>query len=898
MTDHAIIARDLDGLIIGWNSGAERLLGYSAPEIVGKPIETVIPPADLAEVQVLVRRLQRKEAIWPLRIRHVTKTGESRILTVVVVVTRDPDGEFAMITHLAAAADDSHYQLLARWISVGHAQSVDDDGREYMFRQLLNEFPQMIWRSTPDGQVNLLSAHWQEFTGRRQNELLGDAWLDCLHPDDRQPFIDRWCKARAADGSLTDEVRLRRSDGQYCWMEVVSWPIRNREGAILCWMGAWTNVHEMRETQRALLEERQRFARVVASAPGAIYEFRRSPDGHVTFPFVSAGMKEFYPVDPAELAKDALAILSFIHPSDVEAMTHAMLESAEQLAPFRCEWRINHPDKGELWVEARSVPVRKPDGSTAWYGIILDISERKHSEELLHVSQAQLQAVVSAGGIGTWVRDVQNDTLWWDEKMLKIWGRNAAEVNGRSARMVLDFIHPEDRPAIASSQQNMGQGKETTINEFRVQRGDGSWAWVAVNGVVELGGDGKPVRMIGACTDITERKREEETQRRSQRLEALGTLAGGIAHDFNNILLAITGNTRLAMSDVAADHPLQVCLREIDKASGRATNLVQRILAFSRQTEPKREVIHLQPTVEEALRLLRSTLPAMIQIQTTFAPDIPAISADSTQIHQVVMNLLTNSAHAIGEGPGVVSVSIDSLALPGDVAMQSVTMLPGRYVRLTVSDTGAGMSSVTQERIFDPFFTTKPAGQGTGLGLSVVHGIVRGHRGAITVDSAPGQGATFRLYFPAVGSDEIAHPEEQQEPAYGRGQRVMYVDDEDALVYLVTRKLERLGYAVVGFTDPAAALNAFQAAPESFDVVVSDMSMPGMSGFHLAKAILDTRPAVPVLMTSGYVRTQDREAALQLGVRDLIMKPNTIDELGQVLAELFEATPRPAHASN
>lgn len=776
--------------------------------------------------------------------------------------------------------------------------SFDHANRDDSLRQVIDALPQLVWRSSPDGSVDTVNSRWEAFTGRRTEDLLRDGWLDCVHPEDLERFTEQLRGARTNGTDVRAELRMRRLDGEYAWVEATCAPIRGKDGAILWWLGVFEDVHSIRETQRELRGERDRFAQLVASAPGAIYAYRLGRDGKTTYPFVSAGIKDLYGLSAEELAIDARPTVPFINSKDMGRMWEAIKYSAKHLTPFRFEWRVNHPQKGELWVEGRAVPRREPDRSTLWYGIIVDITERKHAEELLRVSQARLQAAISAGGIGTWVWDVAHDALWWDEMMLKIWGRTAAEVNGKSNDLAMSFIHPEDRSAVAANIAAFSSsGEPSFVNEFRILRADGALQWITVHGTIERDNEGRMIRVIGACMDITSRKRDEDTQRRSQRLEALGTLAGGIAHDFNNILLAITGNTRLAIADMEPDHPSQISLAEISKASARATNLVQRILAFSRQSEPKRELMQLQPTVEEALKLLRSTLPAMINIETSFASDMPAISGDSTQIHQIMMNLLTNSAHSIGDQGGAVTVSIDSVHIADGDLSRTTALTRGRYVRLTVSDTGAGMSPETMEHIFDPFFTTKPVGQGTGLGLSVVHGIMRSHQGAITVHSSLGEGATFRLYFPATGHTEAKRTDERKEASRGRGQRIMYVDDEDALVYLVTRKLQRLGYTVMGFTDPAAALSAFQADPRRFDVVVTDLSMPGMSGFHLAKSILETRPGVPVLMTSGYVRTQDRERALQLGVRDLIVKPNTIDELGHVLAAVFEVTPTGASES-
>jgi signal transduction histidine kinase/CheY-like chemotaxis protein len=434
-----------------------------------------------------------------------------------------------------------------------------------------------------------------------------------------------------------------------------------------------------------------------------------------------------------------------------------------------------------------------------------------------------------------------------------------------------------------------GDAREISL-EFRLLRPDGITQWVDVTGQIERDEQGVATRMVGATIDVTARRSAEHALHHAQKIEALGTLAGGIAHDFNNILLAIAGNTRLAKQELAPDHPIQNMLSEIAKASTRATDLVNRILTCSRQSDCRREVLQLQPAVEDAIKLLRATLPAMVEINTNFAAVLPPVRADVTQVHQIMINLVTNSAHAIGDGAaGCITVTLDDAHVAQGCGPE---LKAGRYVRLSVTDTGCGMDKVTLDRVFDPFFTTKPVGRGTGLGLSVVDGIMRSHEGSVIATSEPGRGATFRLHFPAVD----AAPRETKrtegavsKPAVqGRGRRVMYIDDEDSLVYLMIRMLQKSGYQVTGFTDAEQALQVLREQPSAFDVIVTDLSMPGMSGFHVAQAIRQIRADLPVVVTSGYVRAEDRETAKQVGVRDLVLKPDTVEELAGVLAKVFE----------
>jgi CheY-like chemotaxis protein len=299
--------------------------------------------------------------------------------------------------------------------------------------------------------------------------------------------------------------------------------------------------------------------------------------------------------------------------------------------------------------------------------------------------------------------------------------------------------------------------------------------------------------------------------------------------------------------------------------------------------------VNVNAIAEEVVALLRATLPAHITIRTEFALDVPNVSADPGQLHQVLLNLATNAAHAIGAGTGIVTIAAESVDPTAESRQRLHLAEATRYVKLSVQDSGIGMSAAVLDRIFEPFFTTKPRGQGTGLGLAVVHGIVRAHDGTIDVSSTPGKGSTFDVYLPAANGDALVAAAPDRQVQRGAGQQILYVDDEESLVYLITRVLERLGYRVTGLTDAESALAAIRAAPDAFDALVTDLSMPGLSGIELSKRVLAICPQFPVVMTSGYVRQEDRALALKLGVRELVMKPNTVDALGDVLHRLLQS---------
>jgi len=385
-----------------------------------------------------------------------------------------------------------------------------------------------------------------------------------------------------------------------------------------------------------------------------------------------------------------------------------------------------------------------------------------------------------------------------------------------------------------------------------------------------------------------ERRSLEAQLRESQRIESIGTLAGGIAHDFNNILAAILGNVALARDEIGADHPAQASLEQVRKASSRARDLVQQILAFGRRQPQSLVAQPLRPVVEEAMALLRSTLPASVALDCTLADEPLIAEADATQIQQVLMNLCTNAWHALQGRPGHIEVGLaPHTVAPNNGARQADALPAGRYARLWVQDTGIGMDAATQARIFEPFFTTKPNDQGTGLGLSVVHGIVTAHGGTTRVDSAPGRGTTVNLYLPITALDAVPPAAPALSiAAHGSGQHVLYVDDDEVIVVMVERLLTQAGYRVTPHRDGRAAVAAVQAAPAAFDIVVTDFNMPGFTGLDVARAVAAIRPGLPVVISSGYISEELHAQANAAGVRHLLQKQNSLEELALLVHRL------------
>ena len=381
-----------------------------------------------------------------------------------------------------------------------------------------------------------------------------------------------------------------------------------------------------------------------------------------------------------------------------------------------------------------------------------------------------------------------------------------------------------------------------------------------------------------------------ETQlRESQKMQAMGTMAGGIAHDFNNILSAILGNVELAKQDTPPNSPALTSLQEIDKAGRRARDLVRQILTFSRNQVPKRIPLQLDDVVREAARLVKVALPPLVELQVLITPGTAPILADTTQVEQALLNLCTNALLAIGSNRGSLTIELSSTEL-GQPHGGRIGLQGGHYVTVCVSDTGNGMSAQTLARIFEPFFTTREVGQGTGLGLSVVHGILQNHQGGIDVHSVPGEGSKFTLYFPPTQEPTVAPVAEvtYAEPVAGKGRHVMYVDDDQALVFLIARVLKRKGFAVTTFTDPHEAQAALEADPQAFDILVTDYNMPGYSGIDLLRQVKQIRPDLPVALASGYVTPELEQSAIREGASALIYKPNDVSEFCETVQRLIE----------
>lgn len=647
---------------------------------------------------------------------------------------------------------------------------------------------------------------------------------------------------------------------------------------------------ENARVQAALQDSELRFRRMADATPDVIWITELMPERVV---YASPSFERIWGRRVEDLYREPHLWIDSIHGDDREriAQTFGQWLDSGAHAPWNAEFRVVRPDGTVRWIHERGVLIS--DGPVQRVsGISTDITERRTAEAALRESEERFALAVAGANDGIYDWDILSDQMFMSEQAQRLYGIDIGPtLRTRWEWLMLVKIHPDDVPVRSETIFGYLEGRLPTCDgEWRMLHPDGVYRWLRIRGVCVRDASGRATRLAGSVSDIDLQKRAEAALQQTQRLEAVGTLAGGIAHDFNNILGAILGFGEMALRGTRAGSRTRRDIEFILTAGERGRALVERILAFSRSGLAERVPVHVEGVVQEALNLLSAGLPENVRVRTELRAAAAAIRGDTTQMHQVFMNLATNALQAMPDG-GTLRVALMPQRLAQPLVATTGTLPAGDYLVLSIADTGAGIGPENIARIFDPFFTTKEAGAGTGLGLSLVHGIVSEFGGALDVRTVPGEGSTFTVYLPRIGDVPLPVDGAPQALPRGAHEQVLVVDDEEALVRLATDTLTGLGYVPVGFTSSREALAAFTAHPDRFDAVLTDERMPGLSGSELIRALRQVRPSVPVVLVSGYLGAAVVRRAREAGADAVLGKPVARHELASALARVLGRAP-------
>lgn len=773
---------------------------------------------------------------------------------------------------------------------------------ESYYRSLLHYMHEGILVIDPDYVITDVNKKFLEETGYKREEVVGRNCYKISHGYDGPcRKFGEVCQLETVIG--TSEPRQcrhehLRADGSKEWVDILISPLKDENGNVTHVIQSIRDVSDQIAVEKALLESEFRYLSLFQSSQEAIFLV----NGDVITDCNPATERLF------ECELNEIIGNSIFHfcpekqPDGTESETKGTqyVRLTVNGAPQRFEWVFTTKAGKGLEVEI-SLSRIHIGGLSHLLTMVWDIGDLKKAQEILRQERRRLADILDGSPVPTFVIDRKHRVVHWNRSCEYITGLAREAVLDNPLN--LDTLHNGKQPLVVA-ELILEMNDEELLNQYRQIRKNDTYAEAfEFTGNINVKGEKRIVsilasrlrnsrgELIGAiqcAQDITEKEQLQKQLLQSQKMEAIGTLAGGIAHDFNNMLFPIIGYTEMAMTKISEDNPARRYLGQVYQAANRARDLVQQILTFSRKSEQERKPLKIQPVVKEALKLLRASLPASIEMNQNIDGNCSSILADPVQIHQLIMNLCTNAYHAMGSKGGKLDVTmtedmVDASELPTIVDFRS-----GEYIRLSVRDTGKGIPQDELKRIFEPFFTTKAPGEGTGMGLAVVHGIVNNHGGHIHVESEAGGGSLFTVYFPKFEEETVPPEPASIVNIPGGEERVLLVDDEEQIILLIDDMLTSIGYNVTVCRKSEDALAAFMETPGNFDLVITDQTMPNMQGLELAEKMLEIRPEIPIILGTGYKESGTWEKAKKLGIRDLFTKPVSGSDLAGIVRAVLD----------
>ena len=757
---------------------------------------------------------------------------------------------------------------------------------------------ELITRFSPDLSLRFVNEAYCRYFGEDREKLLAEGFWHHLPPDDQERLQAHLASLNASNPAARIEHQVVAAGGEIRWMQWIDHGFFDGSGNLLEIQAVGRDITEQKRAEEELQAAHRRLSEIIDFLPdptfvidseGRVIAWNRAIEemtGVEAEAILGKGNYE-YSLPFYGLRRPLLIDLVFLSDAEIEEKYSPLRREAGVVI---AETHIPSFRGKEVFLWGKASPIYDEKGKVVGaIESIRDITDAKRAENALRESERRFREILENIELASIIMDKQGRVIFCNDFLLEVTGWRREELMG--ADLVEVLVAEESRAETRLVFEEMiGTGKTLAHFENDILTRNAERRTVRWNNTIlrDSLGEIQGVTCIGE--DITERKQLERQLLQAQKMEAIGTMAGGIAHDFNNILAAILGYTELSLLGVTETSPLHGHLSQILSSTMRARDLVRQILAFSRQQLELESVpIDLKPVFEETLKFLRATLPATIAIRSHISAQDLIAQINPTQLHQILVNLAANAAHAMRERSGVLVLSLEKVVLEAAKAFQHWELEPGPYLRISVADCGHGMDAITMERIFDPYFTTKPVGEGSGLGLSIVHGIVTRHQGAISVTSEPGKGTRFEILIPEAESAPPDQTElEHGKPVTGGTERILVVDDEELLVDLLTQNLTLLGYSVVGTTSSEEALEIFSSNPTQFDLVITDLSMPHLTGLDLAVKMHALTPDIPIILCTGFSESISEETASDLGIQGLLFKPCSRTNLAESIRTVLD----------